>query len=57
MHGEINLYQSSYCNHAFCQAIWYFAYTLDTLNICIKKFDAIKILFWQNDSLFNEAIF
>ena len=27
---------------AFDEAIWYFVYTIDTLNICMKKFGAKK---------------
>ena len=39
----------STCTRAFTEAICFFAYTIhnvDALNICTKKFDAIKILFW-----------
>ena len=40
MHGEISLYQSFHWNHLIlCM------HNVDTLNICMKKFDAIKILF------------
>ena len=28
-------------------------HNVDTLNICMKKFDAIKIFCWQNDSVLN----
>ena len=30
---------------AFDEAIWYFAYNEDTLNICIKEFGSAKIIF------------
>ena len=40
MHGEFNLYQKNYCCHLI-----HCTYNVDTLNICIKKFDALKLSF------------
>ena len=40
MHGEINLYQSFYWSHLILCI-----HNVDTLNICMKKIDAIKIFF------------
>ena len=52
MYQEVNLYQSFYLSHLIlCLP------NINTLNICMKKFDAIEILFWQNDSILNLAIF
>ena len=52
MHGEINLYQSFYWSHLILCI-----HNVDTLNICMKKFDAIKNFFWQYDTVLNLAIF
>ena len=40
MHGEINLYQSLYLSHLILCI-----HNVNTLNICMKKFDAIKSYF------------
>ena len=40
MHEEINLYQSCHSNHLIL-----YIHNVDTLNICMKNFNAIKILF------------
>ena len=47
LHGEINLYQSFYWSHLILCI-----HNVDTLNICLKKFDAINT-FWQNVSVLN----
>ena len=52
MYGEINLYQSFYWNHLILCI-----HNVDTLNICMKKFDVIKILFDKMTAFWTKSFF
>ena len=50
----------STCTRAFTEGICFFAYTIhnvDTLNICTKKFDAIKILLDKMTAFWTKPFF
>ena len=50
---------NSTCTTACAETIQYFAYTIDSLNICMKKFDVIFFFFFflQNNSFVKLAMF